>query len=179
VLFESCPAATPFQSPEWLLAWLQHLGAGVELWTVLIRRNGRLVGLAPFYVYKFPDTGMRQLTLVGNGVTDRLDLLAEPASAAEVGRAVLEHLSEHRNRWDTADLRDLPGGSTLLSAPAPDGIADAIENTEACPVLTLPTRRLGSPIRSRHRGCFETCAMHGGGPRRAAGRDCGGESIYP
>jgi CelD/BcsL family acetyltransferase involved in cellulose biosynthesis len=26
VLFESCPAATPFQSPEWLLAWLQHLG---------------------------------------------------------------------------------------------------------------------------------------------------------
>lgn len=135
-LWERCPYSTPFQSPEWLLAWWRHFG-GAPAWTVTLRRGGRLVGLAQFYVYTHPDTGIRQVTLVGNGITDRLDVLVD-ASVEDGGARILEHLAENRHRWDTADFADLHPDSPLLAAPAPGGIRDAVEECASSPVLALP-----------------------------------------
>lgn len=140
-LWDRCPSATPFQSPEWLLAWWRHLG-GAPAWTVTLRRDGRLVGLAPFYVHTDPDTGIRQLTLAGNGITDRLDALVHP-SVEDGGARILRYLYENRHRWDTADLADLHPASPLLTAPLPWGLVDSVEEAEPCPVLALPSGEEG------------------------------------
>jgi CelD/BcsL family acetyltransferase involved in cellulose biosynthesis len=44
--------ATPFQSPDWLIPWWRHIGDG-ELLTIAVldEAEGRLVGLAPLYLY--------------------------------------------------------------------------------------------------------------------------------
>lgn len=135
-LWERCPSATPFQSPEWLLAWWRHRG-GAPAWIVTLRRGGRLVGLAPFYVYTHPGTGIRQVTLAGNGITDRLDVLVDPAEADGGGR-ILAHLAEHRDRWDTADFADLHPDCPLLAARTPSRLEDGVAEAEPCPVLALP-----------------------------------------
>lgn len=136
-LFTRCPQASPFQSPEWLLAWTQgflHEG----LWVLAMRRSGVLVGLAPFFIYRDPEGG-RQVTLLGNGMSDRLDLLATPDDAQEVAQAVLSCLAARRRLWDRCDFRDLPPEAALLGPALP--LASADDRTEAdtpCPVLVLP-----------------------------------------
>lgn len=140
-LWERCPSATPFQSPEWLLAWWRHRG-GAPAWTVTLRRAGRLVGLAPFYVYTHPGTGLRQVTLVGNGMTDHLDALVDP-SVDDGGARILRHLGENADRWDTADFADLHPASPLLTARTPAGLADGVDEAEPCPVLALPADEAG------------------------------------
>jgi len=74
-LFGRCPGASPFQSPEWLLPWRRAFLAQGP-WTVAVRSAGVLVGIAAFFIYKRPEDGRRQLTLLGNGITGRLDMLA-------------------------------------------------------------------------------------------------------
>jgi CelD/BcsL family acetyltransferase involved in cellulose biosynthesis len=136
-LWERSPGATPFQSPEWLLPWWRHLG-GEGLWTLTLRREGRLVGLAPLFLHTDPESGVRQATLLGNGVSDHLDLLALPELADEAAAAVLAHLAERRDAWDRCDLRDLPASSPLLHAPLPDGLGEEVTEEEPCPSLPLP-----------------------------------------
>ncbi|HEU0052458.1 MAG TPA: GNAT family N-acetyltransferase [Longimicrobium sp.] len=128
-------AATPFQSPEWLLAWWRHFG-GAGLRALAVRREGELIGLAPLFVHGFPD-GTRQVTPVGNGLSDHVDLLAARGREGEVADAALGWLAEHTDEWDTADFRDLPAGSALLGAPLPDGIAAAEEEEVPAPALRL------------------------------------------
>ena len=55
-LWRRARGATPFQSPDWLIPWWQHIGEG-ELLTVAFHdeAEGRLVGLAPLYLYAQSD----------------------------------------------------------------------------------------------------------------------------
>ena len=129
--------ATPFQSPEWMLAWWRHL-AGQGLWTLAVRRAGELVGLAPLFVWTNPGTGERQVTLLGTGVTDHLALVTRPDVRSEVAAAVLAHLADHADRWDIALLQDLSPDSPLVTTPAPNGIASTVDNPEVCPTLAVP-----------------------------------------
>ena len=136
-LFESCPGASPFQSPEWLLPWRRaFLAQG--LWTVAVRSAGALVGIAAFFVHVRPEDGRRQLTLLGNGITDRLDMLAAPGHAGEVAEAVFGRLAERSALWDCCDFRDLAEDSPLLSARMPLAVDDAVTRDEVCPVARLP-----------------------------------------
>lgn len=136
-LFDRAPDASPFQTPEWLLAWRAHfLGAG--LWTLAFRREGRLVALAPMFIHPRAD-GLRQVTLLGNGVSDRLDLLAEPEARGAAAAAVFDHLAARRDLWDLCDFRDLPADSPLLGAPLGAAGMDRIEPEEPCPTLPLPS----------------------------------------
>src|ERR1051326_4402630 len=58
MLWAECPHATPFQSPEWLIPWWNHLGQG-ELWILAVRRDNRLVGLAPLLIQQHSQTAER------------------------------------------------------------------------------------------------------------------------
>ena len=48
-LWSRTARATPFSSPAWLLPWWDAFHPG-ELFTAAVRRDGLLVGLAPFYI---------------------------------------------------------------------------------------------------------------------------------
>lgn len=163
-LFDACPDASPFQSPEWLFPWFCHF-AGERLWVLAIRRAGRLVGLAPFFLHVEPRSCRRQVTLLGNGVSDRLNLLAVPDQGEAVASAVFDHLVRRAEQWDSCDLRDLPEASPLLHAPLAVMADDHVEPEEPCPVARLPRtaeqvlgtlpRRMRSDLRRRARRAAE------------------------
>ena len=136
-LWACCPTATPFQSPEWLIPWWRHIGAG-ELWTLALRCAGRLIGLVPFYIYVGPGSSERRVFLVGVATSDYLDALFLSDFASRGAAAALAHLETARQRWDVCDLQQLRPGSPLLQTPVPLGWEEELLAQEACPVLALP-----------------------------------------
>lgn len=115
-LWQRCPAAGPFQHPDWLIAWWRHLGGG-ELRALAFHEGAELVGVAPFYVHRDDRRGLRQLTLLGNGVSDTLDVLVVPGAEATAA-AVREFVAGDDGGWNAVDLRDLPPHSPLLAMAA-------------------------------------------------------------
>lgn len=144
-LWPRCPNATPFQSPDWLIAWWNHLGRG-ELLVLILRHDGRLVGIAPLFIDSDTDSGVerdepvRRVLVMGTGVTDHLDILIEPELAEPGAAAVLAHLGASASRWDVLDLHQLRPGAALLRAALPAGWSERNEPQESCPVLPLPAR---------------------------------------
>ncbi len=131
-VWRDCPDASPFQSPEWLIPWWRHFGTG-ELWTLAIRREGRLSGIVPLFV-DMPD---RKLMLLGSGISDIGGALFAPGFENTIA-AVFAHLSAHQQRWQVCELQQLRDGSRLLSHPLPDGSTGQTIVQEARPVLLLP-----------------------------------------
>jgi CelD/BcsL family acetyltransferase involved in cellulose biosynthesis len=110
-LVERCPPATPFQRPEWLLPWWRQFGSG-EMSVLAFHDEQRLVGLLPAFLHVWE--GRRQVTLIGTGVTDYVDLVAEPARGHECAATTIEWLRHTRDRWDVCDWQDLSAASPLL-----------------------------------------------------------------
>jgi len=126
-LWERLPAATPFQHPDWLLPWWCRIGGGA-LYAIAIQDRGELVALAPFYVHANEGTGVRQLTLLGNGITDICDVLIDKDR-----RHVLQHLTEQLsqsrcNVWDACDFRDVPRRSALIPVMRSSFGADVVDD---------------------------------------------------
>ncbi|MCC6347023.1 MAG: GNAT family N-acetyltransferase [Nitrospirales bacterium] len=153
-LWERCPSATPFQSPEWLLPWWKHFGHD-GLMTLAVRQRGRLAGIAPLFLFQHPGCGFRQVSLLGSGITDYLDFLMEPEAAEEVTSAVFAYLLSQKSRWDICDFQELRAVSPLLSFPALSGLHLQRTAMQTCPVLVLPETvaafRAGLTARSRKR----------------------------
>lgn len=130
-LWEQCPWATPFQSPQWLLPWWEHLGRG-DLWVIAVRKSGELSGLAPLYVWK------GRTLFIGTGVSDYLDMLVAPGHDADgTAAAVFSRLASTAGKWDICDLQEIRAESPLLAAGKPPGLACSTDRFGACPVLVL------------------------------------------
>jgi CelD/BcsL family acetyltransferase involved in cellulose biosynthesis len=108
-LFHHC-RATAFQSPDWLLPWIEVFSPH-KIIMVEVRLAGRLIGLAPLLVY--PRAAERCLAFMGGGVSDYLDLLVDPAFESEVIQEILNVISPLED-WTVLDLTDLPHHSSLL-----------------------------------------------------------------
>jgi CelD/BcsL family acetyltransferase involved in cellulose biosynthesis len=136
-LWERCPSATPFQSPEWTLAWWRHFGSG-DLWTLTFRRGERLVGVAPLFVCADTERAERRLLFIGTGISDYLDALLDPEIADEGGEAIMRHLGRCGGPWDYADLHELPVASPLLAAARVEEGLAAVVPQSVCLVVGLP-----------------------------------------
>jgi CelD/BcsL family acetyltransferase involved in cellulose biosynthesis len=68
-LWHHARGATPFQSPDWLIPWWQHIGEG-ELLTIAVldEAEGRLAGLVPLYLYA-QSSGQRVVFPLGIATT--------------------------------------------------------------------------------------------------------------
>lgn len=108
-LWTSDPRATFFQSPEWLGTWWPVFGSG-ELLGLGVWDGETLVGLGLFFVH--PWEGRRQVTFVGNGVSDQQQCLLRPGYERAALQAMWEVLESRE--WDLCDLQDIPEGSPLL-----------------------------------------------------------------
>jgi len=137
-LWGRCPSATPFQSPDWLIAWWRHLGQG-ELWVLALRDETHLRAVAPFVITEAPVSCQRQLLLLGTGISDYLDLLIEPEFESVAAEAILSYLDSHHDSWDVGDFQQLPGTSALLALETLPGWKSQITVQEVCPVLRLPS----------------------------------------
>ncbi|MGZ5270897.1 MAG: GNAT family N-acetyltransferase, partial [Ramlibacter sp.] len=131
-------AASPFQSPAWLLPWWTRVGQG-ELASVALRRvdTGALVGLAPLYIHPDPGTGRRHLFPLGIATTDRLDLVVDPAWAAAARRALAAHI-DRDPAWDVFEAPQLASGAALLDLPDVRGWRRTLVASDPNPILPLP-----------------------------------------
>jgi hypothetical protein len=103
------------------------------VWTIaLFDDDDALAGLAPCFIHCDPEDGTRQLTLLGNGISDRLDVLVAADAPAAAG-ALLEHIRARSGHWNRCDFRDLPSGSCLVS----DMVDGLVSDDAPCPVLDL------------------------------------------
>ena len=138
-LWQCDRAASPFESPAWLLPWTRHLWGGGKL-RVLAVRNGRdLVGLAPLFFWGY---GSRpevvRVSFLGAGITDHLGMLAAPGFEVEAARLVFERLADMSEQWHVCDLEELRPCSPLLRAELPRGVSGRNAPSGVCPVLALP-----------------------------------------
>lgn len=153
-LWQRCPGAMPFHSPGWALAWWRQFGAG-GLWAITLRESGgRLVGVAPLYLHGCD--GLRTVRLVGAGLSDYLDVLAEPGWEAALVHAVLAELAAHPERWDRAEFQQLPAGSPLLAAAG--AYAAETVYAEPCPVVPLAANECGDTAAASARLCANVVA---------------------
>jgi CelD/BcsL family acetyltransferase involved in cellulose biosynthesis len=152
-------AATPFQSPEWLIPWWRHLGEG-RLLMLAIRDGAQegLVGLVPLFLHAGAEGGPCSLLPLGIGTTDYLDAIAVPGRAETVMASALAHLNAPSRCWDEASWPQLRSGATLLEAPSPAGWTESITESDPCPVLHLPDRveRLAEVVPARMRQNLRT-----------------------
>ncbi len=111
---DTIPGITPFQLPEWLLTWWKHFGNGT-LHALVFRDNHSIVGVVPCFRHEW--NGLRQITLIGSGVSDYL----EPGIDAQHCSAVISHLRAHLEAdtdWDVCDWQDLSAGTPLAQLGA-------------------------------------------------------------
>ena len=119
--------ATPFQSPAWINAWMEHLGDGREAFVA------QVPGRAMLALFLWNDGGTRKLVPVGAGQSDYCDMVGE----VDAFPALLEAIAAGPVRFDELVLPDLRPGSALLG-PLPPGWSAREEAHEVCPVLALP-----------------------------------------
>jgi CelD/BcsL family acetyltransferase involved in cellulose biosynthesis len=127
---------TSFQSPEWLLPWLEVFSAR-ELVGIAVRNGDVLAGFAPLLIY--PRDGERVLAFAGGGVSDYLGVLAERGRELQVIEEILGTALEIPG-WTILDLTDVAQSSTLLGCPC---LAKCAKPQETCLVLPLPETRAG------------------------------------
>jgi CelD/BcsL family acetyltransferase involved in cellulose biosynthesis len=108
-------AATPFESPDWLLPWFRHYGTGMEPCVLAWHRDGRLVGVAP--LVRWRRTGAPPLTQVafwagsGPALRGMVDLLVRAEDRAAVNDAFGSWLQAAGSEWDLLHALRLPAGS--------------------------------------------------------------------
>ncbi|HVV45973.1 MAG TPA: hypothetical protein VHC72_12245, partial [Bryobacteraceae bacterium] len=151
-LWREDPRATPFQSPEWLLPWWRQFQQP-ELRAVVMMDEGRPAGFLPFYIYREPGTGERQLLLLGAGTTDYLDGVFSAACGIEGVRMALDLLVAEGG-WSSLHTSQMRPDSVLLRtlACAHDLAVERFES-ESC--LRMPARRISElPAKIRRNATY-------------------------
>ena len=108
----------PFLRHEWFHTWWDCFGTGRTLRIVLVRRDGRIIAIAPLmfeqvHMYGLP---IRKLDLLHNDHTPRADfIVAEQHGQAHEAIWDVLHTDDE---WDLVQLSRLPIGSPTLDAVA-------------------------------------------------------------
>jgi CelD/BcsL family acetyltransferase involved in cellulose biosynthesis len=107
---------TVFLRWEWIHTWWTHFQQNRQLLIVAARRDGALVGIAPFFVEQPARFGPRLLQFCSTELApDYLDLIVAPGEEGEVAPALVRQVLSQRDQWDKADLRDLRPDALLLT----------------------------------------------------------------
>jgi CelD/BcsL family acetyltransferase involved in cellulose biosynthesis len=137
-LWKHCTQLTTFQSPDWLIPWVEAF-APSRLWVLEARREGVLVGLAPLFIYG--TGGDRIVAPLGAGVSDYLDVLIDP-EVPEALEAISQFLRKHASEWTDLRFPDLPANSPLLHGDIfshdRQYFDRQVSTCEFCPQLKLP-----------------------------------------
>jgi CelD/BcsL family acetyltransferase involved in cellulose biosynthesis len=108
-LCDESEAGCLFLTPEWLIPWWEHFGAGRTLCCIAVFERERLSGFLPLFSEpaRFAGISARRVAFLGDGATgcDYLDVLAAPGRETDVRAAVLDALGELP--WDVCDLDGL------------------------------------------------------------------------
>jgi len=134
--------ANVFLTFEWLSTWCHYYGAGAQLCILAAYERDELIGLAPLVIQDRRLAGVRlfrRVAFLGNGLSDRLDMLLAPGAERVVLEAFVSHL--RLQRWDVLDLQDVPEDSPTAKllpqiAECP-GARVEVSQQSICPVVTF------------------------------------------
>jgi CelD/BcsL family acetyltransferase involved in cellulose biosynthesis len=110
-----------FLSWDWQRLWWTHYGGQRQLYILVARQNGAVVGLFPLYLETHRALRVlrvRKLRPIGAGgdtAPDDLGLLAEPSCEQRVTESFVQHILNSSERWQLLDLVDLPVQSSLVA----------------------------------------------------------------
>jgi len=107
----------PFLTWEWMHGWWQNFKSGKQLLLLAVRKDHRLVGLAPFYIHRTHSLGnMKTLKLFSSDelYPDYLDLIAEKGFEDPVVQAVGQYLGKNSKLWDRMQLDHVLQDSTVM-----------------------------------------------------------------
>jgi CelD/BcsL family acetyltransferase involved in cellulose biosynthesis len=130
------PRATPFTSPGWARAWLEHFAPDVQPWLLIVRDAGRVVGLAPLAVRRRGP--VRLLEMLGKEPGDYWDVLARPELREPVTAAVAAEIARRRDEWDVWQLNCLPPDSATVRTLAGAGLRGFARASVRSPLIELP-----------------------------------------
>ncbi|MCP2335165.1 GNAT family N-acetyltransferase [Actinomadura rupiterrae] len=106
--------ATPFQSLDWNIAWWRHYGRPGRLRLVTVRRDGRLVALAPLTLCR--QYGHRVLMPLAAAQSDHTDVLIDREHAAIAADRLAGALLAEPG-WSVLDFPEvMPNGAVGLLA---------------------------------------------------------------
>jgi CelD/BcsL family acetyltransferase involved in cellulose biosynthesis len=111
-LYNDSSKATPFQSPFWTIPWLRNYDSK-NLFTIVIRDEKNLIGLAPFYLYSNSNSQWI-VSVVGTGISDYIDVLYTSEHRDIVMNQICTQLQKHTKLWECCDFQELPEGSLLF-----------------------------------------------------------------
>jgi len=144
--------ATPFQRPEWLLPWWRQFGQP-DLRAVVVFLQNRPVAFLPFYIYREPASGERQLLLLGAGTTDYLDGIFSPDCTPEHVQLAID-LLQSESGWDVLYAAQLRPESVLFQAFNSHGAPDLRRfETESCSRMPAVSMA-GLPVKIRRNAMY-------------------------
>lgn len=131
-----------FQTYQWFDAWWRTFGDAHQLFFLLLRQEGRVVGFGAMMLRRMK-FGARRLEFVGTGNADYQDFVVPQDKPAAL-HAICEFLRAHSSRWRSAWLSNVPSQSTTMfylhEAGRRFGLHLAEEGRVRCPALQLSDR---------------------------------------
>jgi CelD/BcsL family acetyltransferase involved in cellulose biosynthesis len=138
-LYELGAAGNPFAAPEWTRAWLRHFVADRDVAVLAVRRNGRLIGVAPWYVRRMAGV-VRSVQLAGTArypaLTELPQVLTAPGEHRAVLRAVIGYWCDRPTEWDWLELPVAHGQGWF--EPEWIGPGRTVQHKAVRPAVVLP-----------------------------------------
>jgi CelD/BcsL family acetyltransferase involved in cellulose biosynthesis len=107
-LLQRSGADSIFLTFEWLSTWWRHFGQGNQLFVMVIKNQGLIVGLIPLMITK--RQGFRQLTMIGGITSDFKDfIIADYEDRKSVIEAILNAIITKKS-WDCFSTERPPRG---------------------------------------------------------------------
>jgi CelD/BcsL family acetyltransferase involved in cellulose biosynthesis len=139
-LLEQSVSDTVFLRWEWIHTWWRVFKKDRALFILEARRDGRLVGIAPFYLESRSPFGLKCLRLCSDDLApDYLDIFSLPGEETVMAREVVRYLQgPAARRWDIMQLESLRKDSLLLSpAFLQNQSSSTVKPLEGCPYIAL------------------------------------------
>ncbi len=131
-----------FQTYEWFDAWWRTFGDAHQLFFLLLKQEGRVIGFGAMMLRRVAFGG-RRLEFVGTGNADYQDFVVPQDKPAAL-LAICEFLRAHSSRWRSAWLTNVPSQSStmfhLLESGRQVGLHVIEEARVRCPSLQLSDR---------------------------------------
>ena len=152
-LWQQATDTTPFQSPAWLIAYLRFFQPE-SFKCVVFRRGNRVVAVLPLVVrsldglsrHTAAEAAQPGLRLLGEGVSDYLDMLCLEEERSSVGELFQPWLSDQLLHRESAEFQQLRENSVLRSMPIPPSLHEEILPGMPCPVVRLREPGTGAEL---------------------------------